>query len=313
MSLLKFLKDLFKSKKNKVTPEILSDKTIFLWEGNNTQYFHWWPMKECANSIENNLYAEGGALDKYDQLFCSKAVEYQKKYYYREPDSTQSDANWAGFCDSATILSCTRQYPSRSVNVHYNNKTATFSPKDIEALMIIASRNSVTRYNTQFYGKRYNGNHTENTSEPYPTDFLRMLKRICENKIPFALDIDKGKSVWNYSYNRVLVRTTHIPPEDFIDKIKLLPNVNRTYYNFIIESNAYPSKNLDIWGWSSKKLGVVTSDWLSDSHPDFVWKQYPKKGIWEGICKINPEINAKDVYKIYQQSIIPDGGNYLKL
>ena len=45
----------------------------------NTHCYHW-PMKESEiNDKYNNLYAKGGGLNKYDQLFNTKSSEYQKK------------------------------------------------------------------------------------------------------------------------------------------------------------------------------------------------------------------------------------------
>ena len=283
---------------------------VFEWEGKEMDKYHWWPMKQDENpltSLQNNLYAFGGGLDKYDELFCVKSVEYQKTKHYRSSDSLKSDANWAGFCDAAAILSCTRKYPPNSVKVSYNGKAQTFTPSDIESLMTVASYNTVNHNKTLFYGDRFNDHRvgpSEDPNEPYPLYLIDILKKICKDKNPFAIDIDKGVSVWNYPYNKVKIMSTHVAPEQYISKISQLPNTGiYTYYRFIISSNAYPEKKLDFWGWVNTRGFTTTQGWLSSKHPDFVWKKYKCEGCWKGMCRINPEISAKDVYKIYNASL----------
>lgn len=305
MFLVKLLKRIFRKTFHRgtpIAPEVL-DQLVFSWDGNTTYTYHWWPMKESIhNSLENNLYSSSGGLSKYDYLFCSKAVEYQKIHHFRENQSSESDTNWAGFCDSATILSCTREYPINSVRVNYNKKSILFTIKDIEALMIIASHESVDKKRDIFYGERNNGRIWDNPGEPYPGEFIKILKTICIDKIPFALDISKCEAVWNYSYNSVIVNMTNSPPIKFTHKLNTLPpDSERRYYNFIIKSYAYPQKNLNIWGWAN--TNNLSTGWLSEAHPDFIWKSYPKKGIWSGMCEINPEISAEIVRKIYMASI----------
>ena len=303
MFILNFLKSLKTRKRNAVHP---TSETVFLWEGDATEKYHWWPMKHqpTSSSLDNNLYATGGGLDKYDHLFSATSVEYQKKTHYRSLDSKEEDANWAGFCDAATILSCTRTYPKHDVMVYYNNNNIKFTKRDIESLMIIASYNTINKSKSLFCGERYNGSFGEDKLEPYPKDLFEILKKVCEDATPFALDISHGTAVWNYAYNKVLVKTTHIPPEKYMNKInKLVTKTGNIYYNFIIESNAYPEKNIDIWGWFNNSLGFKKHGWLSDKHPDFAWKKYPQMEPWTGVCLINPEISASNIFEIYNCSL----------
>jgi len=303
MGLINFIKSLIKKTNNRqVYPE---PETLILWEGNKTVKFHWWPMKDQGNyykCLKNNLYASGGCLDKYDSLFHMKSCEYQKKNYYRHTDSDKPDANWAGFCDSAALLSCTRKYPSHSVKVCYNENSVVFTPEDIEGLMIIVSRNTVSKGLTRFYGERYNYKHLDDINEPYPEDLVNILRDVCSDNIPFAIDICKKDSVWNYAYNSVLVKKVTYYPERFIDKVsKLSKTDNLLYYNFVINSTAYPEKNINIWGWHCEETNK--GGWLSDEHPDFVWKKYSLSGPWKGVCDINPDVSVSQVYEIYMASI----------
>lgn len=282
-----------------------ADKVVLNWKGNDMDAYHWWPMREDNNkggTPDNNLYAVGGGLDKYDQLFHVKSREYQKTHYFRKHDSKDSDAGWAGFCDCATTLACTRKYPINSVTVHYLNQSIIFSPQDIEHLMIIASRNTTNISKTLFFGERCNHAKLDDRSEPYPTALLKTLKILCLDSTPFALDIDRGVAVWNYPYNQVKVIMTNTCPPKYRSS-KPDKQGNFRYYNFIIKSSAYPDKHIDIWGWSCKSGLIIEEGWFSKKHPDFAWKKYPVLGEWKGNCDINPEINAKYVYEIYMASM----------
>ena len=303
MGLVSFIKSLFKRRHNRRVHPVT--ETLISWEGCETAKYHWWPMKDQGDyykRLNNNLFATGGCLDKYDQLVCMKAVEYQKKNYHRSINSSESDANWAGFCDAAATLSCTRRYPIHNVKVHYNSKEQVFTPKDIEGLMIVASHNTVSQGRSIFYGERYNGNDYDDIKEPYPKDLVNILYNVCVDQTPFVIDVCKKDAVWNYAYNRVLVKKTALPPKEFSYKIsKMSETKKRMYYNFVIESAAYPDKNINIWGWHCGKTDE--GGWLSDKHPDFVWKKYAISGPWKGVCNINPDVSAEHVYEIYMASI----------
>ena len=195
-------------------------------------------MKESEiNDKYNNLYAKGGGLNKYDQLFNTKSLEYQKENYCIQRDSDRTDKNWAGFCDKATMLSSLYEYPKYNVKVKYQGKTQVFDKFDIEHLMIIASENAIKKGFSLFLGRRYNTSK-DDKNEPYPLDLLKMLNIISLENEPFAIDVDNTTSVWNYAFDSIKVTKCctcgihHIKPNlNFIE-----------YYNFKITSKAYPKK-----------------------------------------------------------------------
>lgn len=297
-------------------------KTIIDWTSNKkTCKYHWWPMKHSGfNDPVNNLFAREGGLDKYDKLFRTKSVEYQKLNYYRSNNSNSSDANWAGFCDKASILSSLYEYPKYPVTVIYDNKSEIFYLSDIEALMIIASDNSIKNNISLFFGNRNNYDGFDELIEPNPCDLIDMLNILTSQNEPFVMDIDKGQSVWNYSYDKVIVNQYD---ECGIDcDIDLRGNIK--FYNFIFASTGYPDHKMDIWGYIHNYKEIVKynsiyninedkiqikeenhskSEWISKEHPDFLWKKFGIKKNWKGECKINPKINAELVYLIYQHSI----------
>lgn len=319
MGLIKWLREVFTPCRTaEVTPEysIASAKTLISWKGRDIEPYHWWPMKAADDAAQycNNLYAVGGGLDKYDKLFNTKSVEYQMGHHYRSATSLETDADWAGFCDCAATLSCLYTYPKLDVTVYYNGVSTRFNRKDIEALMIVACHNTVNHKAFEFYGERYNSK-LDDTGEPDPLKLINILKTLCVSKVPFAMDVAQKAAVWNYAYNGVEVTVTPIPPCINTDKILKLKSdglTNLAYYNFIIKSDAYPDKNLNIWGWSGQVVTLTgvhsKSGWLSDKHPDFIWRKYPLEKDWSGSCNINPEVSASNVFKIYQASLIPGIG-----
>jgi hypothetical protein len=288
---------------------LIKNKSVVLIDWNSdteTNFYHWWPMKESKmNDKFNNLYAEGGGLYKYDQLFHTKSIEYQKENYCIQRNSDRTDKNWAGFCDKATMLSCMYEYPKYTVVVDYQGKKQVFDKFDIENLMMIASENTIKKGFLLFLGKRYNTSN-DDKNEPYPLDLLKMLNIISLENEPFAIDVDNTTSVWNYAFDSIKVTKGctcgihHVKPElKFIE-----------YYNFKITSKAYPKQNIDIWGYigyddtndyTEKKN--IKQGWISKIHPDFIWKVYKSDTIWQGPCNINPQINAEIVHRIYTESL----------
>lgn len=296
--------------------EILFYEELLHWKCNKKlDSYHWWPMKDGYASNVNNLYCEGGGLHKYDHLFNTKSVDFQKEHYFRSRYSNLSDAGWAGFCDKASILSCLYEYPKHSVRVSVNNQSLIFSPLEIEMLMIVSCDNSVEKNMLLFLGERHNSNNEDSDkNEPYPSQLLHFLRILCLENEPFVMDIDDDVSVWNYSYDSVSVTQHQSCPIEHNLELDLYSN-NIKYLNFKIESSAYPEKNQDLWGYSyiTTHNGVTKENegWISDSHPDFLWKKYAKETPWTGQSRINPQIDCSIVYKIYKQSLT-DNNNTLE-
>ena len=279
---------------------------VLYWNSNyKTQTYHWWPLLyRRENDYVNNLYAKGGGIDKYDMLFDTTALEYQKKHHSILPDSDRSDKNWAGFCDRAATLSCLYKYPLRPVVVKYNDKSIQFSPRDIESLMIVVCNTTINNSLSVFYGSRNNSKNkkSKNKSEPLPLDLLEILKRFSKENEPFVIDVDNGNAVWNYPFDKFLVT---IEPIDFSDE--RIPKTGKSViYRFRIGSTAFPKKNIDIKGLVNFQEDHSHQEWLSDNNPDFLWKKYKKNYKWEGKSNINPHIKPEFVYEIYKKSIIGD-------
>ena len=290
------------NKKTNIEPP--NNNSIINWKSDTITYkYHWWPMyNHSKNDITNNLYAIGGCLDKYDFLFNTKAVSFQKSQYYRDAMFSNNDNLCAGFCDNASILSCLYKHPKYSVIICYRGNQIIFSPKDIEGLMIIASKNAIKSNISLFFGIRNNLNNKKDLGEPTPRDLIHMLKIITKDKEPFVMDIDNKTPVWNYSYDSVKITEHDICPFNHIKP----QNGETKYYNFKINSIAYPKQNQDLWGYThyNNLTKIKTSKWLSETHPGFIWKKFPIETPWNGKCIINPEVDAKIVYRLYQNSLV---------
>lgn len=288
-------------------PNSLPNNYVLYWNSDyKTQKYHWWPLLYSKeNDYINNLYANGGGIDKYDKLFYTHALEYQRKNHSILPDSDRGDKNWAGFCDRAAMLSCLYKYPSKSVIAKYNDTIIEFSPRDIEALMIVVSNTTVCKSLSVFYGTRNNSKNktSKNRSEPLPLDLIEILKRFSRENEPFVIDVDNGNAVWNYPFDTFLVT---IEPIDYSDE--RIPKTGKSViYRFRIGSSAFPKKNIDICGLVNYKENNVHQEWLCDNNPDFLWKKYKTQFHWKGKSNINPHIKPEIVYELYKNSIMGNG------
>lgn len=272
--------------------------------------YHWWPFKEhvlggCAFDPNNNLYAPGGGLNKYDTLFGTSACQYQHSHYSRKENDSRGDSNWAGFCDLASILSCLYEYPQHSVSMTMHEKTIVFTPSDIEALMIVACKNTTRPKKTTFYGERNYTDAPRTRDEPLPSKLVEILQKTCGEDSPFVMDIDCGESVWNYSFDAVLINEYNsyrnfmgtVPVNDggTLEKIRFL--------EFIITSSAFPLQNQHLVGWVHEENGVRTEGWCSKWHPDFVWRAYRREDEWCGDSVVNPHIDTSRVYTLWKASL----------
>tara|TARA_Y100001980_G_C14544744_1_gene323991 strand:- start:1596 stop:2399 length:804 start_codon:yes stop_codon:yes gene_type:complete len=262
-------------------------------------------LKSKENDCDNNLFATGGGIDKYDKLFNTEALKYQIEHHSIPQDSKRSDKHWAGFCDRAAMLSCLYRYPTQTVIVNYNSNFVEFQPSDIEALMIIVSNTTVCKSLSVFYGSRNNSKkkNSEKRGEPFPLELIEILSRFSKESEPFVIDVDNGAAVWNYPFDKVLVTIESI---DFLDNRIPITGKN-VIYRFVIESSAFPDKNIDILGLVNYNNGYIHQEWLSDENPDFLWKDYRNKSHWKGKSDINPHIDPEIVYKIYKNSVMGNG------
>ena len=280
-----------------------ANNCVLYWNSKyKTQTYHWWPLLASnENDTVNNLYANGGGIDKYDKLFKTGALEYQKKHHCILPDSDRSDKKWAGFCDRAAFLSCLYRYPVNSVVVKHKDTVIEFTQREVEALMIVVSNTAVRKSLSVFYGSRNNSKlkHSKKRSEPLPLELIEILNRFSKEDEPFVIDIDNSDAVWNYPFDEFLITREPIDLSD----TKIPKTGKNIVYRFQIKSIAFPAKNIDIRGLVNCNNNHVHQEWLSSSNPDFLWKKYRNEYEWSGKSDINPHVDPEIVYKIYKRSI----------
>ena len=299
-------------KKNISSPiDIKYQSALINWKSETPTYkYYWCPILEKDNDIENrdyfNLYSSCGGIEKYDFLFETDALEYQKRHHRIRKIHNKFEKECAGFSRLAAILSCTYPYPENDVIVTYKFKSYVFRKKDIEALMIIAAQNTVNKGITVLFGD-YNKNTLDDINEPYPSYLISMLELISKLDDPFIMDIERDGVIWNYAFDKILVTEHKFCPIEHSPPSK---NGLTKYYNFKIESTANPENNLNLWGYINSTLVPIagsfhkkmTEGWITKINPHLIWKPHPKKCLWEGPCVINPHIDAEIVFRIYKQS-----------
>ena len=260
----------------------------------------------------NNLFAPGGALDKYDQVFGTKSREYELANNFRAYDSDASDANWSGHCNNASEIAAMLDRPKKTVTY----KGVTFSPNDIAGLLVKVSGS--LRSSVDFVGRRYN-NDGDDKTDPKPHVFLNQVLRAwgteAENPIPFVLDIDRKAQVWNYPYDQGKIIESAVAPEG-VDVGELPEGGQITFYTAELKGSTFDAqaRTYQFWIQYSDDGAVMKSAWIEGDdakvNPDFAWRPHPvgdlsDKANW--VTKThrqnNPKVNAADVYEIYSRSL----------
>jgi len=281
-----------------------------------TWHCHWFPMKESkpnGGDPINNLYAPGGILEKYDQVFGRDSRDYELNNNFRAYDSDSSDADWAGHCNNASEVACILEQPKHSVTY----KGVTFSPKEIEGLLVKVSA-SLRADRVDFEGRRYNGMF-DDAKDPKPHVFLeRVLEgwgSEADNPIPFVLDIDRKEQVWNYPYDQGKVWELSQAPSDF-DSSDLPSGGRVSFYAAELKGTGFEeqARLYQFWIQYDDSGDVLKSGWIEGRdakvNPDFAWRPRPvgdlsEKSNWVTNTRrqSNPEVKAEEVFEIYARSL----------
>lgn len=280
-------------------------RTIMDWQSSkSTWHCHWFPMKESkagGGDPINNLFAPGGALDKYDQAFGTDSREYELGRNFRAHDSDKTDANWAGHCNNASELACMIDPPKKGVT--FNG--VHFTKNDIAGLLVKISDRISTR--VDFKGKRYYG-PTDDPNDPNPQTFLATLKKWTKDDKPFVLDIDREDAVWNYPYDKAKVIESNKAPAGFDPSTVPDDSGFTRFYRFELAGTDFDAQARNYEGWMhTAPDGSVTSGWVAGEdpkvNPDFMWRPHKTPGAWRGPGRTNPKVTAENVWSIYSQSI----------
>lgn len=280
-----------------------------------TWHTHWFPMKESnatGGDPVNNLFAPGGALEKYDKAFGTESRQYELDHNFRAFDSEKEDANWAGHCNNASEVAAMLEKPQRAVTY----KGQTFTPKDIEGLLVKVSSSLASRFD--FEGRRYN-RESDDIRDPKPHDFLEKVIKgwgsEAENPIPFVLDIDRAEAVWNYPYDQGKVYASTDAPNG-VDVSEVPESDGVTYYKAELKGTTFDAqaRTYQFWIDYNADGSVEASGWLEGDdkkiNPDFAWRPHPvgdlndkKNWVTRPRRQNNPNVKAEDVFEIYTRSI----------
>lgn len=280
------------------------DRTIIDWTCKKpTWCCHWYPMEETYPDRDdpvNNLFAKGGACDKYDQAFGARSRAYEYAHNRIPSGTDREDSGWAGHCNNACEAVSLLKEPAKPVVY----KGIEFTPWDIKGLLVLISDRLASR--VDFRGHRYNG-PTDDPNDPSPEVVVKTLKQWTKDDLPFILDIDREEAVWNYPYDKAKVVESYTPPEGF-DTGTLPKGGTTRYYTFDLSGTGFEEEARHYQGWMHiAEDGKVTSNWIAGADekisPDFMWRAHPVAGAWRGAASSNPEVLAANVWKLYTKSI----------
>lgn len=299
----------------------------------HTWHCHWFPMRatrpynpnlypghpgydelKAGGDPINNLYAKGGALDKYDQAFgqfgfsSARAQEVLTSGHF--VPAGEPDKGWWGHCNNASEVACMLEAPKHGVMLN----GVTFTPNDIAGLLCRISDSLSDR--TDFRGERYNGPRNDK-NDPDPAEFLACMKQWAAEGIPFVLDITRTEEVWNYPYDSVKITEYRgVPVIDGVkaDSREVPAGGTVNYYRFELSGTDFPNQARDYVGFiHTAPDGLVTARWVqwrgardSEINCDFAWRphfKYENGGTWTGVANGNPYIDAANVQRIYEASL----------
>lgn len=298
-----------------------------------TWHCHWFPMRatrpynpntrpgqpgydelKTGGDTQNNLYAKGGALDKYDQAFIQSGPESARTHeilasgHYVPAGDT--DKGWWGHCNNASEVACLLEAPKHNVEIN----GVTFTPHDIAGLLCRISESLSAQ--TDFCGQRYNG-PMDDANDPNPAQFLATMKQWSKEGLPFVLDITRTEQVWNYPYDSVRITEYNgVPVIDGIkaDSREVPAGGTVKYYRFELSGTDFPAQARDYMGFiHTSDTGEVTARWVqwrgardAEINCDFAWRPHRKFAegeAWRGTASGNPNIDAEKVQILYEASL----------
>jgi hypothetical protein len=291
-------------------------KEILKWKAvHPTSFYHWFPMQETkpGGDATNNLYAMNGALAKLDMLTGANSRQYEFDHNRKAVDAGK-EFGWWGHCDKASTLACILEAPKHNVTMMTpDGKKVTLSKNDIQGLMVKVAPHLATQ--VDFKGERYN-NERDDPNEPYPDVFLDALKGWAKEGLPFVMDIDPTKQVWNFPYDQATVYESSKAPKGF-NAASLPQDGSVKFYHIEMAGTGFDAKarTYECYVQRDAQGKTMKSGWIktpnTHNNPDFMWRPHPvgdlrDEAMWVPRGKSsNPEVDAqiKKVFEIYWASM----------
>ena len=275
---------------------------------------HWFPMQETRPGGDpvNNLYSEGGPLDKLDKLTGAKAREYEFGHN-RKSIEEGNQFSWWGHCDKAASLACLLVSPKNPVIMtNSHGEQIRFTRNDIQGLLVKVASSLSTK--VDFKGERFNEASRDDPNEPAPEIFMEVIQEWAKDGLPFVLDIDRSKQVWNFPYDQVIIYESDQSPDGF-DPSSISGDASVKYYHIDMAGTGFDSKirKYECFVQRDSSGHVIKSAWIktpnTHNNPDFMWRPHPvanlmEKSSWQTRgTPSNPEVDPQVVYEIYMKSL----------
>ena len=229
-----------------------------------------------------------GLLTIISKVCC---INYKKQYHrYRDKKDTIIKKN--GDIISGNLINFNIKQVNDD-NIIYNRGFDIIKNIGFKVFVKLKKNESITIYPDEIdIIKRETSNDI--TASDFHTTIITWINK------PFAMDIDKGPEVWNYTYGKVNIIE--------IEEKYYLPLENKLYSNFI-KHNSFLNKfrvlnaellksdnETDIyryWIIIGPFNNILESGWISENRPDFIWR-----------CELNPHWEKID-YNKRNKYVIP--------
>lgn len=276
---------------------------------------HWFPMQDRTRpggDPVNNLFAEGGALSKLDQVTGGKSRDYEYQYNRKAWDDGDT-FHWWGHCNNASEVACVLQEPKHGVVMKaQDGSEVTFTTTDIQGLLVKMSPCLINK--VDFKGERFDSPARDDINEPSPQLFVEVMKQWGNEGMPFVLDIDRSSQVWNFPYDQCKISESTEAPAGF-DATVLPSNGSVKYYQISMSGTGFPEKAraYECYMQYDSSGNVVSSGWIktpnTHNNPDFMWRPHAAgdlmdKSSWQlRNNPNNPEVDPQVIYDIYMKSL----------
>jgi len=265
----------------------------FSKEIDNRPWSSWWFPRNQDTLIKNTKLSKS-PLYKYDKFAVlsgnksSEALVYEQKHIY-----SPLGEKWSGLCDAWALAAIMEPEPRSPVT----RLGIKFSIMDLKALLI--KTYSLTNLR-KIYGSRNNGGKWDNPDDIYPDEFHKFFQvQIFELGLPFIMDYDAGKQVWNVPVYKVTTRIGKHPKHSNKLIVRSFVSFASPFVkdkNFIGTKPSARIYDYELFGkWTKKGFLVTGGKWIGKSvisHPDFVVEKPDK--LKRGSYNRELDINVVD-------------------
>ena len=283
-----------------------------VWSG------HWWPSAGGTDP-NNNTYAPGGALYKYDEFYKQTRGSYPspKARDWESANYAYSSPGWIGHCNGWAAAAILHPEPVQD-RIH---GSLTFDVGDMKALLSeayyeIPAWGSGRRYGWCYkYGWKSDGtwgcvDRESDLSDIHPYDFHRVvIGQLGQRKSAVVMDLDPNNAVWNYPAYRYTLSSTpdsqianrvHVTTRVYFAGTSGADSVGRILkggaarefrYYLTVDSAGNPIPN-GASAWSS-----------TTTNPDFIWVPYGNP-ISGSARRHNPSLDWSVVQDIIKDDVV---------